>query len=203
MFEGKGDLKMKTLRKLSVLLGAIVLVAMMTATANAGCGDFTPGKATLKRQGWPVSEFGSPALRLVSEQNSEQGNDPIVGMWRTSWMVGTTQIDNGFSIWHADGMEINNSGARPPMTGSICLGVWKRINNHYKLNHVGISWDSTGTVEVGAANIVQEVVLGPKGDTFSGTFTITQYDMNGNVLQTVSGNIAAQRINVNTVINTF
>jgi hypothetical protein len=190
---------MKTLRKLSVTVGAIVFVAVMAATANAGCGDFAPGKATLKRQGWTVSEFGLPALRLVSEQD----NDPIVGMWRTSWMVGTTQIDNGFSIWHADGTEINNSGGRPPLTGNICLGVWKKINNHYKLNHVGISWDSTGTVEVGAANIVQDIVLGPKGEAFSGTFTITQYDMNGNVLQTVSGNITAQRIDVNTVINTF
>jgi hypothetical protein len=192
---------MKTLRKLSVMLGAIVLVAMMTmtATANAGCGDFTPGKATLKRQGWQGSAFGLPALRLVSEQD----NDPITGLWKVTFMAGTTQIDTGFSVWHADGTEIMNSGDRAPMTSNFCLGVWKKINNHYKLNHAAISWDPTGTVQVGAANIVEEVTLGPTGNTFYGTFTITQYDMNGNVLGTVSGNIAGQRIDVNTVINTF
>jgi hypothetical protein len=189
---------MKTLRKLWVGVGAIVVVATMAATANAGCGDFGPGKATLKRQGWQGSEFGSPALRLVSEDN-----DPITGLWKVTFMAGTTQIDTGFAVWHSDGTEIMNSGDRPPMTSNFCLGVWKKINTHYKLNHAAISWDSTGTVQVGAANIVEEVVLGPKGEAFSGTFTITQYDMNGSVLQTVSGNITGTRIDVNTVINTF
>ena len=79
----------------------------------------------------------------------------------------------------------------------------KKIDTHYKLNHAAISWDSTGTVQVGAANIVEDVVLGPKADRFSGTFTITQYDMNGNVLGTVSGDITGTRIGVNTLINTF
>jgi hypothetical protein len=81
--------------------------------------------------------------------------------------------------------------------------VWKKINNRYKLNHAAISWDSTGTVQVGAANIVENVGLAPNGNSFSGTFTITQYDMNGNVLATVSGNITGTRIDVDTVINTF
>ncbi len=190
---------MKTLRKLSVMVGAIVFVSVMAATANAGCGEIAPGTAPLKRQAWQGSEFGSPALRLISGQDT----DPIVGMWRTSWLMGTTQIDNGYSIWHADGTEINNSGGRPPLTGNICLGVWQKINNHYKLNHVGISWDPTGTVEVGPANIIPEIKLAPNGNKFSGTFSITQYDMNGNVLTTISGTITGTRIGVNTVINTL
>jgi tryptophanase len=43
MFDFKGDLKMKTLRKLPVTVGAIVVVVMMAATANAGCGDIGHG----------------------------------------------------------------------------------------------------------------------------------------------------------------
>ena len=190
---------MKTLRKLSVTVGAIVVVAMMAATANAGCGDVGHGKATLKRQGWQGSEFGLPALRLVSEQ----ANDPITVLWQVSFMAGPTQIDTGFAVWHADGTEIMNSGDRAPLTSNFCVGVWKKINNRYKLNHAAISWDSTGTVQVGAANIVENVGLAPNGNSFSGTFTITQYDMNGNVLATVSGNITGTRIDVDTVINTF
>jgi hypothetical protein len=182
-----------------VMVGAIVVVTMMAASAFA-CGENMTGKATLKRQAWQASEFGSPALRLISDQDV----DPIVGMWETSWTVGTTQIDNGFSVWHADGTEINNSGGRAPLTGNICLGVWKNFgNNRYKLNHVGISWDPTGTVEIGPANIVEEIVLGTKRNSFSGTFTITQYDMNGNVLAVVAGNITGTRINVDTVINSL
>lgn len=76
-------------------------------------------------------------------------------------------------------------------------------NNKYKLNHAAISWDSTGTVQVGAANIVEAVVLGPKGNVFSGTFTITQYDMSGNVLASVARNITGTRIGVESLINTF
>jgi hypothetical protein len=187
-----------TLRKLSVTAGALVIVAMMTATAHAGCGDI--GGKALKRQAWQRNDFGSPALRLISAAD----NDPITGMWKTTWTVGTTTIDSAFSLWHADGTEINNSGARAPITGNFCIGIWKNIGKrHYKLNHEGISWDPTGTIEVGVANITQNVVLGPAGDQFEGTFTITQYDMNGDVLQSVSGNIKGVRINIDTVINTL
>jgi hypothetical protein len=189
---------MKTLRKLSGILGAIAVVAMMAATANAGCGDIGR-KATLKRQAWHANEFGSAALRLVNGQD----NDPITGMWQVTFTSGGAVIDTGFAVWHADGTEIMNSGDRPPLTSSFCMGVWKRVGNNYKLNHGAISWDSTGTVQVGAANIVEQVALAPNGESFSGTFTITQYDMNGNVLVTIPGTITGTRINVNTVINTF
>jgi hypothetical protein len=197
MFDFEGESTMKTLRKLSMMVGATVAVAMMAATAYAGCGDV--GKATLKRQGWQASEFGVPSLRLVSDSD----NDPITGLWRVKFMDGTTQIDTGFAVWHADGTEIMNSGDRAPLTSSFCMGVWKKVGNHYKLNHAAISWDPTGTVQVGAANIVETVVLGPNADTFSGSFTITQYDMNGDVLGSVAGKITGTRIGVNDVINSF
>ena len=97
-----------------------------------------------------------------------------------------------------------NSGDRSPLTSNFCLGVWKSLGNKlYKLNHGAISWDPTGTVQVGPANIVEQVQLSPKGNSFSGTFTITQYDMNKNVLAWIPGNITGTRINVDTVINTF
>lgn len=188
---------MKTLRKFSMMVGAITVVTMMAASAF-GCGEMANGKATVKNQAWSA-QFGSPALRLISDQN-----DPIVGMWKLSWISGGVQIDSGFSIWHSDGTEINNSGARAPLTGSICLGVWKKNGaSRYRLNHVGISWDPTGTVEVGVANITQEIVLGSNGNTFSGTFTITQYDMDGNVLAVVPGTITGTRVDLSTVITTL
>src|ERR1700722_904564 len=103
MFDFKGDSKMKTLRKLSVMVGAIVVVAMMAATANAGCGDIGHGKATLKRQAW-ASEFGSPALRLVSEQD----NDPITGLWKVTLMAGKTKTASAILAWTGEGGGMNN-----------------------------------------------------------------------------------------------
>jgi len=177
---------------------AALVTMTMTATAYAGCGDIG-GKTTLKRQAWRLNDFVSPELRLVSAAD----NDPITGLWKVTFTVGTATIDSGFAVWHADGTEIMNSGGRPPLTSNFCIGVWKKNGNHYKLNHAAISWDSTGTVEVGAANITQDVVLGRTGDFFSAAFTITQYDMNGSVLETVSGKITGVKIGVDTVINTF
>ena len=190
----------------AVSLGVGVLGAIFAAEANAGCADFQPSKKAVSWQ-TPASFFGGLSFVRASDDGGWWQRDDIVGMWRFTMTIpgpnGPVVIDDGYSQWHEDGTEIMNSGAHAPNTSNFCLGVWKKINNHYKLNHAAISWDSTGTVQVGAANIVENVELGPKGNAFSGTFTITQYDMNGNVLEAVSGNITGQRVDVNTVINTF
>ena len=51
---------------------------------------------------------------------------------------------------------------------------------------------------IGPGNIKETLALDPSGDSFSGTFTITQYDENGNKLGHVQGNIAGTRIDTNT-----
>ena len=98
------------------------------------------------------------------------------------------------ATWHADGTEIMNSG-RAPMTGSFCMGAWKQTGDRsFKLNHIALSWDSSGTTFVGPANIREHVTVSHDGNTYTGTFSLTQYDTNGNVLAHVVGVIAAQRV---------
>ena len=81
------------------------------------------------------------------------------------------------------------------MTGNFCMGVWKQTSHStFKLNHFGLSWDPTGTTFIGPANIRSEVVVDRSKNSYSGTFTVDQYDTNGNLLAHIAGNVSAQRI---------
>jgi hypothetical protein len=129
----------------------------------------------------------------------------IVGLWKVSFRAkGNTDIpdgapiDDGYVTWHADGTELMNSG-RPPMTGSFCMGVWKQIDTStFKLNHVALSWDPTGTVFVGPTSIRETVTVNETGRRYRGRFTITQYAVDGTtVLAVVKGTIEATRVTVN------
>ena len=100
--------------------------------------------------------------------------------------------------------EIMNS-SRPPATSNFCLGIWRRTGRStYRLNHFALSWDNTGkfcTPEsgapscfVGPANIREEVVLDRRGNTYSGTVTIDQFDPDKHLMFHLEGTISAHRI---------
>ena len=146
------------------------------------------------------------ALAEVHEEHYErQDDDPIVGFWRVklvskdnSGIPDGAVLDAGYSQWHSDGTEILNS-SRPPETQSFCLGVWKKVGPfHYKLNHFAISW-ANGNL-LGPANIREDIVLSHDGNSFTGTFTIDQYDQAGNTLVHLVGQIEAKRITVDTPV---
>jgi len=74
--------------------------------------------------------------------------------------------------------------------------VWKKVSpGHYKLNHFPISWDQNSNL-VGVANLREEVTLSHDGKTFTGTFTIDQYDQAGNLLVHIIGQVNGTRITV-------
>jgi len=142
------------------------------------------------------------AVRPNDDQPEPAGAD-IVGMWAFTFTAknsppfpdGTT-IDFGFAQWHSDGTEITNSGGRDPRTGNFCLGVWKKTGpSSYKLNHKGLSWDPVGNF-IGPATIGEEVAVDRTGQSFSGTFTIDQYDTHGNLLIHIAGVVTGNRIGV-------
>ncbi len=185
-------------------LGLVVIGMILTAAANAECGDLQRFKlgASLQPQSWQgMGEFGPASLLEVSDST-----DPIVGFWQVTLTAkgnlppgppDGVQIDKGFSQWHSDGTEILNS-SRPPVTQSFCLGVWKNVgHSRYKLNHFPISWDPNSNL-VGLANIREEVTLSPDGKSFTGTFTIDQYDQSGNLLVHIIGVVSATRLTVDT-----
>jgi hypothetical protein len=177
--------------------------------AETSCG-YSPSEAPAAparpQQGSGQAQFRRASLVMVSghDRNWDDDSDhaPIVGLWKVKFTSkGNTAIgipdgapiDEGYATWHGDGTEIMNSG-RAPITGNFCMGVWKKTGrSSYKLNHFGLSWDPTGTTLIGPANIKEEVVLDSE-NSYSGTFTIDQFDTDGHLLAHISGLVSAQRI---------
>ena len=117
-------------------------------------------------------------------------------------------VDGGNTTWFADGNEITYSGMRDPTTGAVCLGVWKQTGERtYVLNHIGLSWNPPGNPAGapvgpgGPAFIKQLVTLARDGNSYTGTFTITQLGPDGKTLAlpgVITGTIEATRVTINT-----
>jgi hypothetical protein len=187
----KGETHMNR-KRMILLLGSLTICLTLApglwaqASDRAGCGYYEDTAAKLK-----------PAAFVEASED----NAVITGLWKAKLIAkgnanipDGTIIDDGYATWHADGTELLNS-SRSPLTSSFCMGVWKQTKrNTFKLNHVALSWDTSGTVFVGPANIRELVTVDRTGNNYSGTFNIMQYDTNGNVLAKVVGVVTAQRI---------
>ena len=185
-------------------------VTILALNANAQCGATDERNAVTSANRLPQRfALSRGATQLASLQQlgrSEQGapiaTPSIVGLWHvkfvsegTGFIPDGTVIDMGFAQWHSDGTEILNS-SRPPATSNFCLGVWEKTGRYtYKLNHFALSSDMNGNL-IGPANIRENVTLDPTGRTYSGTFSIDQFDLNGNNLAHITGNVSATRLTV-------
>jgi hypothetical protein len=207
-----------TLGMLKVALGVAVLATLFAQLAGAQCVSMgTPKRNTsLLRQPFLTNPFTPAAFSSVAaggrEDSVDSGRDPIVGFWRvnlisegnfeSAGIPDGTVLDAGFSQWHSDGTEILNS-SRPPDTGSFCLGVWENEGpSKYKLNHFPLAWNADQTI-LGPANLREDLTLSRDHNSFTGTFTLGQYDPQGNLLPPglLYGKVQAKRITVQTTIN--
>jgi hypothetical protein len=79
------------------------------------------------------------------------------------------------------------------------MGTWVQTARYtYQLNHFAFGYDTTGKY-LGKGNIIETVTLSSGGTLYSGTFTINQYDTNGNQVDHLTGQITATRVTVDTV----
>jgi hypothetical protein len=101
-----------------------------------------------------------------------------------------TPVDHAYVSWHADGNEIMNSG-RPAGDANFCMGTWAQTGvRTYMLNHFMLSWAQTVNADgtdidnafVGPASIQETVTLSRDGSSYTGTFVLTQYDQNYNII---------------------
>ena len=184
----------------------------LSKLTETGCG-YSPSEAPAAparpehKSRETQGQFRHASLVMVSVQNRNWDDDsdraPITGLWKVKFtsrgntaigIPDDTTIDEGYATWHSDGTEIMNSG-RVPKTGNFCMGVWKKTGpSSYRLNHFGLSWDPTGTTLIGPANIREEIVLDKRENSYSGTFTIDQYDTEGHLVVHISGVVSGQRI---------
>lgn len=185
---------------------------LSTAAARAMMAADAP--ASMRAYHNPL-QFLEPITGLYEETLTSQGNPP------DSAIPNGAVADHGYSVWHADGSEIMNSG-RPAGDSNFCLGTWARTGKRtYMLNHFTLAWTQTvsntpdlGTPPglpppfvnnefVGPGNIRETITLSPDGNSFTGTFTITQYmGETGQVVPgfPVSGVINGTRLTINSPV---
>jgi hypothetical protein len=209
-------------RKLWISAPAMVAVAlalMMIPNALAQCGLPT---RVAKPANWSSSHMGGVRLVQAAFQRSHDDHDdndgepPIVGMWHVIFTAQTLNgaavnmvIDNAIAVWHSDGTEIMNS-SRPAQDGNFCLGVWAKTGrSRYYLNHIPWAGNDPTNAPGGIGNpqagaqLTQQVILAPHGNSYSGTFTLTAYDANGHATVTFTGVLTATRITTNTSITSL
>lgn len=218
-------------------LGLVVLFALGTALAqqvSAGCLDVPGIKIPTSDLRNSASPFGSARFmkadyRQVSDEEFAPSffPAPIVGLWAfkytslgnsvTLGIPDGAPIDNGTTGWFADGNEITFSGARNPIVGATCIGVWKQTGERtYVLNHIGLSWnplapsaapagpgnpDGGPGTPGGPAFIKQWVTLNKDGQSYTGFFSINQLLPDGKtpaLPAPIKGTITATRITVDT-----
>jgi hypothetical protein len=186
------------------VLCAFALATMVVPYAHAGCAQYHPASFNAGAQ----HQFGSPFLMRASflDDDKAAAEPTMVGTWKEHWISegsegipDGTEIDAGYAQWHSDGTEINVSGLRAPLTGDVCLGEWVKTGARtYRLNHFGISYDSTGENLVGPARIQQWLTLDKNGMATTGKFTIDQYDESGNLLAHIQGKVIGSRVTMET-----
>jgi hypothetical protein len=195
------------------MLAVLVLGALCAPMASAVCANpFL--KAHVAKQAWDgQAGIAAQNLRPFPEIGPSLEYGPtIVGLWHLSFIAegntaaglppDGTMVDSGLTEWHSDGTEITLD-SRSPATGDVCLGVWKQIGErHYQLNHFGIAFDPTTdpNTPLGYAHIPQDITLSRDGRTFTGTFTIDQYDATGNLLVEIKGNLVGTRVTLSTTV---
>jgi hypothetical protein len=172
-----------------------VLLAACSTTAMASCGDSLNAMAATA-----ASVRSQPLGSLSSVQNggsaaaSENAVNPsIVGLWHIRFLVGEQTIQEAFQIWNTGGTEVHNPNV-DPRTGNICLGAWKEAAPQtFKLTHRVWSYDTSGNF-LGTINLNETLVLGDRGNTHNGSFTLDFYDPLGNFMFEVPGSVIGERI---------
>jgi len=76
------------------------------------------------------------------------------------------------------------------------MGVWKQVGSTIHLSHVGWGFDNNGN-PAGMFSLTERNTFAGNGNSYHGTFDYKAYDSNGNLLQEVTGTLAATRIGVN------
>ena len=170
-------------RYICIAVTALTLLTFSSA-ANAACGS----------RGGPVSSSVPNLLSLVALGPGEgRGSASIVGLWHVTYTADNQLFYEAFDTWHSDGTEIETANLSP-VEGNICMGVWKKVGSTIHLNHVGWGFDNNGN-SVGMFTLTERNTVA--GDSYRGTFDYKAYDVNGNLVQEVTGTLVATRIGVN------
>jgi len=202
---------MKTIsRAITMTLSAGIFVTLFVSKASAGCGEIPKGPFE-----FPQASADSRVLAASAEPENAlarggSSTASIVGLWKTQFVsLGNTGnnppipdgalIDFGYTQWHSDGTEIQNSAGVPG--GGFCLGVWGQTGFlTFELNHFPIAFNATTGAVANYINLHEQVTLSPSGDSYTGTFTEDVYNTVGSRVDHLAGTINATRLTVDSTL---
>ncbi|MBZ5720424.1 MAG: hypothetical protein LAO03_08580 [Acidobacteriia bacterium] len=168
-----------------IALAAVSIVFAATA-ANAACGGPVGSRSGIATK--------LPFLTQANNQGRQSGiSTSIVGLWHVTYTADGQLFYEAYDQWHSDRTEFENANFSP-IESNVCMGVWKKVGlRTVQLNHVGWNFDSNGN-PAGTFTINETNTVSNDGTTYQGTFDYKVYDVNGVLLQEVTGTLAATRI---------
>ena len=155
----------------------------------------------------------APALRLPAGWNTPARvedadvNDArsFSGFWKFTMVDSLGNLmDFGYKTVNESGLgtgtEFTLSFGHPPIGGNTCIGTWKKatVAGHYKGSHFAPMYSADHLTFVGTVHRVDDITLSADGQSASGTFVSTGYDLDGNVLFVRTGQSSATRVKVMT-----
>lgn len=180
--------------------GAPVIVSILallfsTSSAKAACGSPEQGSGLTAVLPFVAQSGDEDSTPSTGRHHDHDGS--ILGLWHATYVNSDgSPAFQSFKFWHPDGTEWESSNVSP-LDGNVCVGVWKETQaGTIRLHHLG--WSYTSGILTGSLTIDEINTVAPDGRTYSGTHTITFYDLNGNVIQQKKGTQTARRITVNT-----
>ena len=213
-----------SIKKAIVASGLTIAAGLVfSVQAVAGCSDGTSRPA--KHLSTPFlaavyhADHGGDAslIRVAEDEDSQDhwSHHSIVGLWEFEFRLDDggdggkgTLFDWGLATWHEDGTEIQFSGARAPASGDVCMGVWRREGESFKLNHIalGLTPPTAAGAFTGPTRIQATVTLDRAGTKFKGPETFSLYsgttedgpefDTSGKPYQVFKGTVTATRVTV-------
>lgn len=128
--------------------------------------------------------------RQASLPAAAPGKSAIVGTWLTSYDNG---VHSAFTQWHKDGTTSQIVDQVPKTGTNVQLGDWT-ANKDGSLSQflIGWSYDDKGKALSGYFTKTETDTV--SGDSYSGAFEVTFYDLAGNILFQHDGTLTATRI---------
>ena len=158
------------------------LTLLAAAPRLAICG--LPAQASSVHKIPPLALHAPKSLTAMPAKNS------IVGTWLTSYDGG---VHNAFTQWHKDGTTAQIVD-QPPKTGTnVQLGDWAS-NGDGTVSHFLIGWTYDDKGKALTGYFTKSETDTPSGDSYSGSFEVTFYDLSGNILFQHDGTLTATRV---------
>ena len=186
------------------VLSVFLLTLDMTADAQCG-GSFESLMSAIAASKGQAKVVKLPTQNSITSQNEVMSdravNPSIVGLWRIKFIIDTPEgpatFQEAFQIWNAGGTEVHNPKV-DPRGGSICLGSWvQEAPLTFRLTHRVWIYNTSGQFQV-LVHLTENLTLGERGNTHSGTFILQAVDNEDNPLgDPLTGTVVGERITPN------